>query len=271
MTCRYCGAGNHEDDHRCVRCGRRMSGQPVAEWAANRGATAPAMAPVLAVSDPITPVEEAPAVRARLSYQPALFGPQVIPTAVSERRRQPRAERPLKQEERPDLQQSLFVVEPPPPKTLKTLVEPSIYCNAPVAMPGQRMIAAALDVALILIAAALLMAVFAVAGGEIVLNNETRWWFAAIPVIVGLFYRALWWIACGDSPGLRFVGLKLLNFDGQPPSRQERLCRVASGCLSLFAAGLGLFWALTDEEKLTWHDHISRTFPTPVQLGRGQF
>jgi hypothetical protein len=23
-----------------------------------------------------------------------------------------------------------------------------------------------------------------------------------------------------------------------------------------------LFWALVDEENLTWHDHISKTFPT---------
>ena len=27
--------------------------------------------------------------------------------------------------------------------------------------------------------------------------------------------------------------------------------------------GLGLVWALVDEENLTWHDHISKTFPTP--------
>jgi len=25
----------------------------------------------------------------------------------------------------------------------------------------------------------------------------------------------------------------------------------------------GLLWSLADEESLAWHDHISRTFPTP--------
>jgi hypothetical protein len=39
--------------------------------------------------------------------------------------------------------------------------------------------------------------------------------------------------------------------------------RLASGALSFCAAGLGFLWALVDEETLTWHDHISRTFPTP--------
>jgi hypothetical protein len=26
---------------------------------------------------------------------------------------------------------------------------------------------------------------------------------------------------------------------------------------------LGMLWALVDEEALTWHDHMSKTFPTP--------
>ncbi len=34
--------------------------------------------------------------------------------------------------------------------------------------------------------------------------------------------------------------------------------------LSLMAGGIGLLWGLVDEETLTWHDHISKTFPTPV-------
>jgi hypothetical protein len=55
----------------------------------------------------------------------------------------------------------------------------------------------------------------------------------------------------------------LVNFDGQKPTQRQRFQRLASGFLSLFAAGLGLLWALVDEETLTWHDHISRTFPTP--------
>jgi hypothetical protein len=33
--------------------------------------------------------------------------------------------------------------------------------------------------------------------------------------------------------------------------------------LSYTVGGLGLVWALVDEEQLAWHDHISKTFPTP--------
>ncbi len=73
-----------------------------------------------------------------------------------------------------------------------------------------------------------------------------------------------------DSIGMRWVGLRLLNFDGMQPNRAERLHRVATSLISTAAAGLGLVWALVDEEKLTWHDHMSRTFPSPLILGRSR-
>jgi hypothetical protein len=36
----------------------------------------------------------------------------------------------------------------------------------------------------------------------------------------------------------------------------------------LIAGGLGIVWILVDEEQLAWHDHISKTFPTPDIPGR---
>jgi len=38
--------------------------------------------------------------------------------------------------------------------------------------------------------------------------------------------------------------------------------RFAATWLSFCSGGLGLLWAVADEENLTWHDHISKTFPT---------
>ena len=56
--------------------------------------------------------------------------------------------------------------------------------------------------------------------------------------------------------------MKLINFDGSPIDRRERGIRFAAAWLSLCSAGLGLLWSLADEESLTWHDHMSKTFPT---------
>ena len=81
---------------------------------------------------------------------------------------------------------------------------------------------------------------------------------ATIPV----FYKLVWAFAGRDSIGMQRAGLQLVDFDGNPPSRGRRFQRFFSGLLGLFAAGIGLIWALVDEDRLTWHDHISNTFPT---------
>jgi hypothetical protein len=62
---------------------------------------------------------------------------------------------------------------------------------------------------------------------------------------------------------MRFAGLRLVDFDGRSPERHQRMRRQLASLLSVLSAGLGLAWALVDEENLTWHDHISKTFPTP--------
>ena len=80
---------------------------------------------------------------------------------------------------------------------------------------------------------------------------------------ISILYKGLWWLADGDSPGMVWCNLRLLNFTGQAPTRRQRAQRFAGTLLSLAAAGLGLIWALGDEEKLGWNDHISKTFRSP--------
>jgi uncharacterized RDD family membrane protein YckC len=87
--------------------------------------------------------------------------------------------------------------------------------------------------------------------------------FAGVIGVVAVLYRLLWCLGNGDTPGMQFAGLRLVNFDGRLPDREQRLTRLAGSILSLASAGLGLVWALVDEENLTWHDHISKTFPSP--------
>lgn len=139
-----------------------------------------------------------------------------------------------------------------------------IYCDAPVAIPAHRAMAAALDASMVAIALAVFGIVFRLAGGVFVLNAKTAPLFLGVAAGVIIFYRLLWCLANGDTAGQRWTRLRLVNFDGQKPTRAQRFYRTASGFLSLMAGGIGLLWGLVDEETLTWHDHISKTFPTPV-------
>jgi uncharacterized RDD family membrane protein YckC len=149
-------------------------------------------------------------------------------------------------------------------RSLDTRVEAVIYCDAPVALPAHRIIAAAVDASMVLIGLGIFFATFLVCGGDMLLGKQNIPFFAGVALVLAIFYRFLWCLAAGDTPGMRFAGLRLVNFDGRPPDREQRSLRQVASLLSLLSVGLGLVWALVDEENLTWHDHISKTFPTPA-------
>src|SRR6185437_9470756 len=87
MHCKHCGFANGEDDHRCLRCGRRLSGVVIAAPPGYSGANA--LAPSAIMSDDTA---EFPPVVTSASTQPALFtnvpvtGPNVIPFDRRERK-----------------------------------------------------------------------------------------------------------------------------------------------------------------------------------------
>ena len=126
-----------------------------------------------------------------------------------------------------------------------------------------RAAAAILDYSVVMMAVGLVVTLFDAAAGAELVNAQTLPWLGGLAAMFGVVYKLLWALAGTDSPGLRWTQLRTLNFDGIEPTRNERLARVAAACLSLLAAGLGLLWALADEETLSWHDHMSKTFATP--------
>jgi uncharacterized RDD family membrane protein YckC len=105
-------------------------------------------------------------------------------------------------------------------------------------------------------------ATFHFMGQQIVWSSEILFTYLASAIVISLLYRVLFCLGNGDTPGIRWLGLRVLDFDGRPPTRKQRFQRLAGGCVGAVAAGLGLLWALFDEEQLTWHDHMSQTFPT---------
>jgi len=148
-------------------------------------------------------------------------------------------------------------------RNLKNSIEASVYCGAPVAITAHRVMAAGVDCALACVALCVFVATFHFAGAEIVLTKETLPYYIASALLISLFYRVLFCIANFDTPGVSWTGLRVLDFDGRMPTRKQRWYRLLGGFVGAIAAGMGLIWALFDEEKLTWHDHMSKTFPTP--------
>lgn len=299
MNCRYCQSWNAEDEHRCTRCGRRLKVAEVSSSvAASRSAPALALddrpAVVVEVDEPAPlPVSRTP-VPQRLMFEelrdsnvipfesfaahriqpvPASAGAAprtATPNLEAQRIAAPPAPARPKTRRRPaisqqdDLQGGLDFLVPAPqgPRTLKTQVEAVIYCDADVATPKHRAIAAAIDGGMIFVAFGLFLFAFHCMGGMFRLNRQTIPFFIGVLGTLAMFYGMLWIWAGRDTVGMRCTGLRLIDFDGFPANRRCRLVRSIGTWLSFCAGGIGLLWALADEEKLTWHDHMSKTFPT---------
>jgi len=124
------------------------------------------------------------------------------------------------------------------------------------------MVAAGIDLVLPLAATLAFLGTVRLVTGELPVTKPALICYAAVAVIVALLYRVLYCLGSCDTPGIQLAGLRLLNVDGRKPTRTERFIRTAGGVLSMMAAGIGLLWATVDEERHTWHDHISKTFPS---------
>jgi len=281
MHCPHCRAVNEEAEERCVHCGRRLNSEAPGPFPVRNAnvITGAATAPALDVFAEAEPVPAQP--HDTPNYQPSLFregtgGSKVIPIptltplhpyhrdtarAGTQRRPSPRSSSPMRpQHRRSDSQQTLGFQESP----AEVRVQPgeTIDCDAPVAAPTHRLVAAAVDGSLILVGVGVFLAIFFFSGGQVALDRQALSFILGVTIVISLFYRALWCLANGDSPGMRFAGLRLVDFDGRRPDREQRGIRQIASLLSVLSAGLGLVWALVDEENLTWHDHISKTFPT---------
>ena len=59
---------------------------------------------------------------------------------------------------------------------------------------------------------------------------------------------------------MQMAHLRLITFDGGPARRHTRRGRSVAMVLSTLSLGLGLVWALLDEDTLCWHYRITRTY-----------
>ncbi len=165
-----------------------------------------------------------------------------------------------------DVQQTLAFGAANSHRRARTDLNSDIYCDAPVARLSHRGLAWFVDLSLVAAGWGCFTGIFLAAGGQIGSDLFSLISLGAMAVFVALLYHLFWALADGDSAGYRWAHLRLIDFDGARPNRQRRLTRLAASWLSILPGGLGLIWALMDEETLTWQDHISKTFPTPVAV-----
>jgi uncharacterized RDD family membrane protein YckC len=269
MHCQHCNSINGEDDHRCLRCGRRLTGFAIAAPTSYIGANALAVA---AMPAPERDSEMFPQ-RAEGPEQPPLFPAppaalhKVIPFPAQQKQPRSSSKRggpPPGQgnlDFRPDHSQG--------ERILATGVPAQVYGDGRVAPPVRRMTAGAMDVSMVLLGFGAFVGAAKFSGSYLAANTpgvfgtgKAMWiTLAAALFFLSLFYGLLWAMARRETAGMNWTQLQLVTFDGSPLDGRNRAIRFASAWLSYCSGGLGLLWALADEENLAFHDHISKTYP----------
>ncbi len=127
----------------------------------------------------------------------------------------------------------------------------------------QRLVAGLVDVGIVFLATATFAVTFVEAADGIPHSNMTMLCVLAAGAIFWLVFQYIFLVYRRATPGMNFAGLELCTFDGKSTTMFERQCRAAASALSGFSMGLGYFWALVDEDRVGWHDRISRTHVRP--------
>jgi uncharacterized RDD family membrane protein YckC len=87
----------------------------------------------------------------------------------------------------------------------------------------------------------------------------------ALTAVFWTAYQYLLMIYTGTTPGLKLARLQLSCFDGAAVPRKTRRWRVLASVLSALSLALGYAWCFLDEDRLCWHDRITRTYMAPKQ------
>lgn len=144
----------------------------------------------------------------------------------------------------------------------------------PVASIDERRRAGWIDVACLAFAYGGFLALFGSLGGHFTMSKLSAAVCFFTFAFVYVQYFGLFTIFGGTTPGMMMAGLQVTSFTSEPPTPRQLALRALGYLISAGTFFLGFFWALWDEDALTWHDRLSRTYlssPTPVQEESLQF
>jgi len=130
---------------------------------------------------------------------------------------------------------------------------------APLPLRG---LAGLLDLAVVTVAAGVFLGTFHSMGGAVAAARQATVGFSLAAAALAGFYFFVYVCYSGETPGLQWLGLRVVDLQGHPPARGPLFARALGGLLSAAALGMGYLWAVADEEGLTWHDRMSKTFVT---------
>lgn len=174
--------------------------------------------------------------------------------------------------DRPRILEAPEVVPPPPALGGITIEEAQrqeperrLGIDMPLqsALLEQRLLAIAIDAAIVLLAGVVFGAILhRIAGFRPPLLALVGHGLGLLAIFWAA-YQYLLIVYSGTTPGLRAMKLQLQRFDGSPPNRPLRRWRVLGSLLSGVSLGMGYAWQFLDEDSLCWHERVTKTYLAP--------
>jgi uncharacterized RDD family membrane protein YckC len=62
------------------------------------------------------------------------------------------------------------------------------------------------------------------------------------------------------TPGMRYAQLSLCTFEEEVPNAAQVKARLKAMLISVLPLGLGVVWSIFDEDQMSWHDRLSKTY-----------
>jgi uncharacterized RDD family membrane protein YckC len=138
---------------------------------------------------------------------------------------------------------------------------PGVLSVAPL---GSRFVAGLADALVLFAGGGLFALIFWAAGGHVTVGALNIVVFGAIAALFVLAYFGMFTALSSSTPGLLWMNLEVRSLNGDSPTAQESFWRAFGYLVSIASLLLGFVWALVDGDHLTWHDHMSSTFITPI-------
>ena len=78
--------------------------------------------------------------------------------------------------------------------------------------------------------------------------------------VLAVLYQVFFLLSTHTTPGMMYAGISLCTFEDETPTRMQLRDRLIALVISVVPMGLGMAWAIFDDDHLSWHDRFSRTY-----------
>jgi uncharacterized RDD family membrane protein YckC len=128
---------------------------------------------------------------------------------------------------------------------------------------SRRLLAGAIDSLLVITAFAAFAYIFFRITAIVPSLREAAGISVGLIAVFWITYQYFLLVHAGTTPGLALAQLQLCRFDGSAVPMRIRRWRVLASVLSGCSLALGYAWCFLDEDRLCWHDRITRTYMAP--------